>query len=211
MAKGRTYLFTVGYTEDGAGVTRSYYPLKKKYKLVVETQYPKFPDSYELVSPSAFWFPYQNITPTDLDYIPYTPGDEFGWVDNQAQRPSEIVVPAPNFRRQADIEETTRIVYGGHVYVSTSFFFYWSDTKFDQTKNPYRGDRVRKWRKLSDTSTNWVQYWYHPQLKKFFVLDTDDAVQLLPDPDDFDPTKWDSFIGAARKTDLSNFTLEQIR
>ncbi len=211
MAKGRTSLFTVAYTEGGAGTTRPFYPIKQKWKQVADTQDPKFPDSYSLVSSSLYWFPYQGISPVDNDYIPYTAGDEYGWTDNQLARPVEIVVPAPNFLRKADYPANSRIVYGGHVYEMTEYYFFWTDTSFDQTKNPYRNNRINKWRKISDNATLWVQYWYHPLLKRFYTLENTDPVQELPDPDTQLPPKWDEFIGDAAGLSLENFTFAQIR
>lgn len=209
MALGKTYLFTVGYTESGAGVTRANYPLKRLYKQSVDTQYPKFPDSFEQVSASLYWFPYQDFTPLDTDYIPYTVGDEYGWVDDERVRPKYVAAPNPNARRRSNYSTGTRIVFGGQVYEATRYYFYWSDSRFDSTKNPYTTDRVTKWRKVSDTADNWVQYWYHPLVRRFYVLEDDAIIRELPDTTL--TTKWDGFTGDAAELNLANFTAAQIR
>lgn len=209
MAKGKTYLFTVGYTESGVGVTRPNYPIKRLYKQTIDTQYPKFPDSFEQVSASLYWFPYQDFTPLDTDYIPYVVGDEYGWVDDQRVRPKYIAAPNPNSRKRSNYDTGTRIVFGGQVYEATRYYFYWSDTNFGTTKNPYTTDRVIKWRKVSDTSETWVQYWYHPLVRRFYVLENDEIIQDLPDTTL--TTKWDGFTGDALELNLANFTAAQIR
>jgi len=209
MAVGKTYLFTVGYTESDTGVTRPYYPLKRAYKQVVDTQFPKFPDSFEQVSASLYWFPYQDFTPLDSDYIPYTVGDEYGWADDERVRPRYIAAPNPNSRKRRNYDIGTRVVFSGEVYEATKYYFYWSDTGFDVTKNPYTTDRIVKWRKVSDTSDTWVQYWYHPLLRRFYVLADNAVIRDLPDTT-LD-TKWDGFTGDALELNLSNFTAAQIR
>ena len=209
MAKGKTYLFTVGYTESGVGVTRANYPLKRLYKQTVDTQYPKFPDSFEQVSASLYWFPYQDFTPLDTDYIPYTVGDEYGWVDDERVRPKYVAAPNPNSRKRVNYGLGTRIVFAGQVYEATKYYFYWSSTTFGASKNPYTTDRVIKWRKVSDTSDNWTQYWYHPLLRRFYVLEENADVRDLPDTT-LD-TKWDGFTGDAKELNLANFTAAQIR
>ena len=216
MAVGSVYLFTVGHTPSGQGITRPFYPIKKKYKLTADVITPKFPESFTEVTSStgasvAYWFPYQEELPVDSNYIIYTPGDEFGWTDDERTRRPQIVAPKPNSKRHPGFSAGNRIVFNGQVYEATKYSFYWSDTEFEQAKNPYKSDRLIKWRKISDTAVAWTQYWYHPFLKRFYVLNMNDKLQDLPDPEQQLDSKWDLFIGDSKDLTLSNFTLAEIR
>jgi len=211
MAKGNIYFFTTGWTVSDNGVTRPNYPIKKKYKQIVETKLPKFPDSFQLVDNTMYWFPYSGISPLDTDYIQYTTGDEYGWTDDALTRPREIVAPAPNFNKSSDYLPNDRIVYAGAVYEATPYTFNWSDYSSDQAKNPYRSNRIRKWKKIADTATDWTQYWYHPKAKRFYTLPDIKVIQDLPDPLEPDNTKWDAFLGDAKDLTLTNFTFAQIQ
>ncbi len=216
MAVGSVYLFTVGYTPSAQGVTRPFYPIKKKYKLTSDVITPKFPESFTEVTSStgasvAYWFPYSEELPVDSNYIIYTPGDEIGWTDDERTRRPQIVSPKPDSKRSPGYVVGNRIVFSGQVYEATRYSFYWSDTSFEQAKNPYKSDRLIKWRKISDEKLEWTQYWYHPFLKRFYVLDMTDALQDLPDPEQQLDQKWDLFTGDSKDLTLSNFTLAEIR
>lgn len=211
MAFGDVILITVGYTAGDSGSNRKLYPIKRKYKQIQATQTPVFPDSYALYSSQEYWFPYSGVTPSDSDYIPYIDAAEYGWNDDQNLRPPSLVFPNPNLRKYSDYDSGTRIVYANEIYVSTVYFFTWASTKFAQDKNPYTSNRIKKWKKLSDTSEVWTQYWYHPLLRRFYLLENIDEIQELPDFDEPDQTRWDSFIGDAAGLNLENFTFAQIQ
>jgi hypothetical protein len=214
MAFGDVILATVGYTAGDLASKRKFYPIKRKYKQKVNKQNPVFPSDYEaypLNSTQQYWFPYSSIAPTDFNHIPYTPGDEYAWNDNEELRPSELIIPNPNLRKYKDYEAGTRIVYANEVYVATVYYFTWASTSFSQNLNPYLSNRVRKWKKLSDTAEVWTQYWYHPFLRRFYLLADIDELQELPDFDEPDASIWDEFIGDAADLNIDNFTLARIR
>ncbi len=206
---GTIRLFTIGYTSSDAPSFFKNYPLKRKYIQVENTSTPVFPESYSLVSTQKYWFPFSAITPSDEDYITYTDGDEYTFDEQDFQRTPENSAN-PNKNKINDFAVGSRIVFNNEVYEAVNYKFNWSDTEFDYSKNPYLTDSIYKWKKLSDSSDSWVQYWYHPQLKRFFPLANNSTLQSLPDVGDFDASKWSSFIGDSKDLNLTNFTDSQI-
>ena len=211
MAVGNIVYITVGYTETDNASLRKGYPVKRKYKQTENTQSPKFPSSYTEVSDQLYWFPFTSLGASDENYIPYTVGDEYGWSDDQAKRAPEIPYSNPRTTKYDDFPVGQKIVYGGSIYVATRYTFDWGETKFDVSINPYKTGRIRKWRKFTDTSDEWTQYWYHPLLKRFYTLASTDELQELPDFDEPSQSRWDRFKGDAKDMNLNNFTFAQIR
>lgn len=211
MAVGNIIYVTVGYTETDNASQRKGYPIKRKYKQTENTQSPKFPSSYTEVSNQLYWFPFVSLGASDENYIPYTVGDEYGWSDDQAKRAPQIPYSNPRTTKFDDFPTGHKIVYGGSIYVATRYTFDWGETKFDISINPYKTARIRKWRRFTDTSDTWTQYWYHPLLKQFYVVASIDELQELPDFDEPTQSRWDRFKGDAKDMNLNNFTFAQIR
>jgi hypothetical protein len=211
MAYGDITLFTVGYTATDSGSKRKNYPIKRKYKQTDRGRVPSFPSSYELYGTDSYWFPYQEIEPSDDNHVVYTAGDEYAWDDTLERRPPALQFADPNIRKYEDYPAFHRVVYANEIYVSTNYYFNWSDTKFAQNNNPYPSNRVRKWKKLNDQRTVWVQYWYHPLLRRFYVLADIDTIQELPNFDEVDQTRWGAFKGDSTDLNIDSFTLAQIR
>ena len=213
MAVGNIIYVTVGYTQSDNASARKGYPIKRKYKQTENTQSPKFPSSYTEVLPATlYWFPFLTIKAPDENYIEYTAGDEYGWSDEQSKRAPEIPYSNPRTAKYDDFYSTGhKIVYGGSLYVATRYTFSWNDTKFGISENPYKRATIRKWRRFTDTSDTWTQYWYHPLLRKFYVLAEIDELQELPDFDEPSQSRWDRFIGDSEDMNLENFTFAQIR
>ena len=212
MAVGSIHYQTVGYTDSSNSSLRKNYPIKKRYKQTTNTQYPVFPADFVLVSDDTFWFPFQGVSVSDYDFIPYEVSDEFGWSDDQEVRAKEISYSNPKTAKYDSIPFGEKIVWGNTIYVATKFTFDWYELISDLSLNPYKSTRITKWRKFDDTdSVNWVQYWYHPLLRKFFVLEDTPTLQELPDFDEQSQSRWDEFIGDAKDMNLENFTFAQIK
>ena len=213
MAVGNIIYVTVGYTQSDNASVRKGYPIKRKYKQTENTQSPKFPSSYTEVLPATlYWFPFLTIGAPDENYIEYTAGDEYGWSDDQSRRAPEIPYTNPRTAKYDDFYSTGhKIVYAGSIYVATRYTFDWGETSFSVSENPYKRALIRKWRRFTDTSDTWTQYWYHPLLRKFYVLAEIDELQELPDFDEPSQSRWDRFIGDSEDMNLENFTFAQIR
>lgn len=211
MAYGDITLFTVGYTNTDAASVRKNYPIKRKYKQTESTQTPKFPSSYTQVSAQQYWMPFLSLSSSDNNYIPYTTGDEYGWSDDNATRARQIPYSNPKTVKYNDYPIDIKIVYANEIYVATRYTFEWTSTKFEYDKNPYKSTYVRKWRKYTDTSDTWTQYWYHPLLKRFIALEATDTLLELPDFDEPSQSRWDSFVGDAKEMNLNTFTFAQIQ
>jgi hypothetical protein len=213
MAVGNIIYVTVGYTQSDNASTRKGYPIKRKYKQTENTQSPKFPSSYTEVPPATlYWFPFLTIKAPDENYIEYEAGDEYGWSDVQSKRAPQIPYTNPRTAKYDDFYSTGhKIVYAGSLYVATRYTFSWNDTKFGISENPYKRATIRKWRRFTDTSDTWTQYWYHPLLRKFYLLAEIDELQELPDFDEPSQSRWDRFVGDSEDMNLENFTFAQIR
>jgi hypothetical protein len=211
MAVGNIVYITVGYTESDNASFRKGYPIKRKYKQTENTQSPKFPSSYTEVSDQLYWFPFTSLGASDENYIPYETADEYGWSDDQEKRAPEIPYTNPRTTKYDDFSTGHKIVYGGSIYVATRYTFDWGETKFDVSINPYKTARIRKWRRFTDTSNTWTQYWYHPLLRRFYTLAETDTLQELPDFDEPSQSRWSRFIGDSQDMNLENFTFAQIR
>jgi hypothetical protein len=211
MAYGDITLFTTGYTATDAGSKRKNYPIKKKYKQIDSSRVPTFPTSYQQYGTDSYWFPFQAVEQNDDNHIVYVAGDEYAWDDTLERRPPALQFADPNIRKYQDYPYLHRIVYANDVYVSTNYYFNWTDTEFNQNNNPYTSNRIRKWKKLTDVNAVWVQYWYHPLLRRFYVLADIDEIQELPNFDEVDQTRWGSFAGDALNLNIESFTLAQIR
>lgn len=219
MAQGDIILVTVAYTSSDPSSLRKHYPIKKRYRQITSSRAPEFPTDYAIypaISPEnpvskTYWFPYTSITPSDALYVEYTYGDEYAWNDIDWKRPALIAAPNKNLLKFYDFPVGERRIYSDAAYECTPYVFNWTDTNYPESKNPYKTNIIHKWRRLDDTSAAWVQFWFHPQLKRFFALENTDALQMLPDPDLFNSSVWASFTGDAQEINLENFTLAKIR
>lgn len=211
MAYGDIILSTIGYTSTDSSSTRKNYPIKKLYKQIDNSNSPSFPSSYQEYSSTTYWMPYLNIAISDQNYIEYTDGDEVGWSDNDDERAAEIPSSLPKTNKYDNYPVNHRIIYGNDIYQATSYYFEWLSTGFASNRNPYKQSRIRKWKRLSDTSEVWTQYWYHPLRKRFFVLEDKDILQELPNFDEPDQSRWDMFVGDAADMNLQNFSFAQIK
>lgn len=219
MAQGDIILVTVAYTASDNSSLRKHYPIKKRYRQTTPSRSPEFPTDYALyplltiAAPvsTLYWFPYTEVTPADALYIEYTYGDEYAWNNADAKRPALIAAPNKNLLKFYDFPVGERRIYSNAAYECTLYVFNWTDTNYPESKNPYRTNIIHKWRRLDDTATNWAQFWFHPQLKRFYSLANTDALQMLPDPDLFNSGAWSSFTGDALEINLTNFTLARIR
>jgi hypothetical protein len=210
MAAGDVIFFTIGYTSASAGSTKPNYPIKKKYKQTEQTIYPSFPSSYIAYEDQEYWFPYDSLEVSEENYIPYETGDEFGWNEDTRKHKPNLGKANPNLRKYSVLPAGTRIYYANNIYVSTDYYFNWSDTEFSNSQNPYSSNRVNKWRKFEDTSDNWVQYWYHPGKKRFYPFKDSAILLALSDDGEFETSKWDLFIGDTEDVNLTNLTISQI-
>lgn len=207
---GTVRFFTVGYTASDSPSLFKNYPIKRKYIQTENTSTPVFPESYTLISTQKYWFPFTAVTPSDEDYITYTDGDEYTFNEQDFKRTPENS-SNPNKNRINDFAVGARIVFNNEVYEAVNYKFNWSETEFNYSQNPYLTDSIYKWKKLSDSSETWTQFWYHPQLKRFFPIENTTALQNLPDVGDFDSSKWATFIGDSKDLNLTNFTDAQIK
>lgn len=211
MAYGDIVYATVGYTQSDAASVRKGYPIKQKYKQIEQTQNPRFPSSYQLASIKYYWLPFSAVSAADTNYIEYTEGDEYGWSDSDEKRAPEIPFSNPKTIKFEDYPVNYKIIFANEIYVATRYTFEWGATEFGISSNPYKSSKVRKWRKFTDTSDTWTQYWYHPLLKRFYTIQSLDELTELPDFDEPTQTRWDGFVGDARDMNLNNFTFAQIR
>ncbi len=210
MALGDVTLITVGYTSTAGNSTKKMYPIKRKYKQVERTDNPIFPSSYQLFDTTYYWFPYDELNVTEENYVVYESGDEIGWQESPRKHKPAVAKASPDLKKYDLIQSGTRIYYANNIYEATAYYFNWTDTKLGLRRNPYFSNRVNKWRRFDDLSNDWVQYWYHPFLKRFYPLEDSSIVLELPDSGDFDQEKWDLFIGDAQDMNLQNLTISQI-
>lgn len=222
MALGDIIFATIAHTASDPASGRKNYPIKRKYRQSQDTQRPSWPSSYTVLSTEKYWMPHLDVSVADFNYITYNDGDEYAWSASGGMSASGgnsasgivrgPIQPAPAVSRKFSLyPANTRIVWAGAIYEVTQYMFDWAFTEFDGANNPYKTARVQKWKKLSDTSENWTQYWYHPLLRRFYVLAETDQLQDLPDFGEADQSRWDRFIGDAKDLNLQNFDLAQIR
>jgi|694.fasta_scaffold14193_3 hypothetical protein len=211
MALNSISYITVGYTETDNASVRKGYPIKQLFKQTVNTNTPVFPASYTPVSTQKYWLPFLSGAQQDFNFIEYTVGDEYGWNDADNLRAPQIPYSNPKTTKYDDFVTGHKIVFANNIYVATQYTFEWGLTKFKSNTNPYKQSRIKKWRKFNDTDDDWSQYWYHPLLKLFFLLDSTDAIAELPNFDEASQSKWDNFVGDSTDMNLENFDLAQIR
>lgn len=211
MSYGEILYVTVGHTQTDSASQRKGYPIKRKYKQNENTQNPRFPADYTAVDELLYWLPFLNLGVSGVNYIEYTVGDEYGWSDDQAQRAPQIPFSNPRTTKYEDFPVEHKIVYANEIYVATRYTFDWGLSGFGIDKNPYKSSIIRKWRKFTDDTATWTQYWYHPLLKRFYVLEDIDEIIELPDFDEPTQTRWDAFVGDAKDMNLNNFTFARIR
>jgi hypothetical protein len=211
MAYGNLLYVTVGYTQSDNASLRKGYPIKQRYKQTSDVASPQFPEHYTLISNEMYWLPFLDVATNEANYIEYEAGDEYGWSDDQAKRAPQIPYSNPRTTKYDDYPINQKIVYANTIYVATRFTFDWGLSGLPLSENPYKSSTIRKWRKFTDTSDTWVQHWYHPLLKKFFVLANIDAITELPDFDEPTQSRWDRFIGDAKDMNLDNFSFAQIK
>lgn len=210
MAYGDVSLITVSYTSNASNSTRKLYPIKRKYKQIDRLNNPLFPSSYELYDAAYYWFPYDELNVADDDYIVYEAGDEINWQESARKHKPAIAKASPDLKKYDLIDVGTRIYYANNIYEATAYYFNWTDTNLGANKNPYKTNRVNKWRRFDDLSNDWIQYWYHPFFKRFYPLEDSSVVLEISDPGDFDQEKWDLFIGDTNGMNLQNMTTSQI-
>lgn len=211
MSYGTLLYVTVGHTQTDNASQRKGYPIKKKYKQNDGTQNPRFPADYTQVGSDSYWLPFLDLDANDSNYIVYTEGDEYGWSDDQAQRAPQIPFSNPRTTKYDEFPANHKIVFSNQIYVATRYTFDWGLSGFGLDKNPYKSSIIRKWKRLNDTTDTWTQYWYHPLLKRFYVLENIDEILELPDFDEPTQTRWNTFIGDAKDMNLNNFTFARIR
>jgi hypothetical protein len=211
MALNSISYITIGYTDTDNASVRKGYPIKKLFKQTENTNSPVYPASFTQVSAQKYWLPFLSSSQQDFNYVEYTDGDEYGWNDADNLRAPQIPYSNPKTTKYDDFPINHKIVFANTIYVATQYTFEWGLTKFKSNANPYKLSRIRKWRKFTATGDSWSQYWYHPLLKKFYLLDNTDAIAELPNFDETSQSKWDSFIGDSKDMNLENFNLAQIR
>lgn len=211
MALNSISYITIGYTDTDNASFRKGFPIKKLFKQTENTNTPVFPASYTEVSAQKYWLPFLGSSQQDFNYVNYTTSDEYGWSDDDNLRAPQIPYSNPKTTKFSDFPVNHKIVFGNTIYVATQYTFEWGLTKFKSNANPYKASAVRKWRKFTDTDSDWPQYWYHPLLKKFYLLDSTDEIAELPNFDEASQSKWKSFIGDSLDMNLENFDLAQIR
>lgn len=211
MALNSISYITIGYTETDNSSVRKGYPIKKLFKQTQNTNTPVYPASYTQVSAQKYWLPFLGSSQQDFNYVEYTVGDEYGWNDADNLRAPQIPYSNPKTTKYYDFVTGHKIVFANTIYVATQYTFEWGLTKFKSNANPYKQSQIRKWRKFTDTGDDWPQYWYHPLLKKFYLLDSTDAIAELPNFDESSQSRWDNFVGDSLDMNLENFDLAQIR
>lgn len=209
-SRGKVSLFTIGYTSSDLLSLKKSLPIKLQYIQVDDTSNPTFPDSYVTFSSQKYWFPFSNVTPSDDEYIKYTDGDEFLFNDSDYSRPENIVFANPDKTKYPNFAVGQRIIYANDVYECVDYVFNWADTGFDYEDNPYSVELINKWRKISDTSDDWIQYWYHPGRGIFFPLEDNELLQSLSSGNASIVSKWESFTGDSSNINLTSMTISQI-
>lgn len=214
MAYGDVVFFTISYTSASASAsvnsTKQFYPIKRKYKQTELTQYPSFPGSYEIYDAQEYWFPFDDLSPSEEDYIPYDSGDEFGWNGQQRIHTPDSPLANSDFKKFDLIEPGIRIIYANILYESTNYYFNWTDTSFSVTSNPYNTNVINKWRRFDDTEINWTQYWYHPAKKQFYPLEDSSTLLFLPEDKNIMQSKWSLFGGDTNDINVTSFTSAQV-
>lgn len=211
MALNSISYVTVGYTDTDNASLRKGYPIKQLFKQTEKTNNPVYPASYTPVSTQKYWLPFLSGSQQDFNYVEYTVGDEYGWSDDDNLRAPQIPFSNPKTTKFNEYPINHKIVFANNLYVATQYTFEWGLTKFKTNANPYKLSTLRKWRKFTDTDDDWPQYWYHPLLKTFYLLDSTDAIAELPNFDESSQSRWDDFIGDSLDMNLDNFDLAQIR
>ena len=211
MALNSISYITVGYTDTDNASLRKGYPIKQLFKQTENTNSPIFPASYTAVSTQKYWLPFLSSSQQDFNYVEYTVGDEYGWDDDDNLRAPQIPFSNPKTTKYNEYPINHKIVFASNLYVATQYTFEWGLTKFKTNANPYKLSTIRKWRKFTDTDDDWPQYWYHPLLKTFYLLDSTDAIAELPNFDESSQSRWDGFIGDSLDMNLDNFDFAQIR
>lgn len=211
MAYGDIKLFTVEHTSSSVGSLFPNYPIKQKFKQTIFTPSPTFPNSYTLHSSIYYWFPFDEITQSDENHIVYNDDDEFSFDNEKYKIAAKAAAPAINKQKASYIIPGTRVIFANDIYISLDINFKWSKTEFKEQDNPYTTDLIPIWRRLSDTSSSPVSFWYHPLLRRFYSLSDNLKSSILPTSEDFDESKWESFTGDATEINLSNFTVRQIQ
>jgi hypothetical protein len=212
MAYGDIKLFTVQWTSASVASLYKNYPVKKKFKQSIVTNTPEYPNSYTLYSNQKYWFPFQDISTWEANYIEYTDGDEFTFDIEKYARAAEAAKPQPNKQSVSAIATGTRVIFANDIYQSLDKIFKWQDTGFPESKNPYDSEKIPLWKRISDTSLTPVYFWYHPLLRRFFPIGQKYVDSTaIPIVKEFDNSKWDSFTGDATEINLENFTIRQIQ
>lgn len=211
MAYGDIKLFTIEWTSASVSSLYKNYPIKKKYKQTIVTNSPSWPDSYTLYSDTKYWFPFTDVAISDENHIEYNENDEFTFDISNYVRKSKAASPARNKQETSAIQPGTRVIFANDIYQSLTNQFKWADTGFSEESNPYTTESIPLWKRMSDASSTPIYFWYHPFLRRFFPIEQKPEISVLPFSDNFNESKWESFIGDATEINLENFTARQIQ
>lgn len=208
MALNDLYFFTVGYTSADEASLKKNYPIKQLYRQTQNTVTPLFPESYSLEFDTKFWFPFGSITVSDTDYIEYEDGDEFTFDQPDNVRYIPTSDPSVLTFKYQDYPGGTRLIYANQMFEATNYFFNWGDTGFGVDDNPYKTDRLRRW-KIYDAGDEWTPFWYHPRQQRFYPLPQAVNDSGLIESGRALTTRWDLFTGDNENIDLSSFSREK--
>lgn len=215
MPVGDVRLFTIGYTSSLPDSQYKRYPIKKKYKQVVEDliggQKLKYPtpespevSSFTLVSETKYWYPWHSTSVLrDIDYLVYADGDEF---DSQNRPKYE-----PGTKSYLFLPNNIKVGVGGSAdrpvletrlfdqtllappkqFVYANNVFVNSGLFFYWTAYDLGGEEKNPYNTnavyiwYESTDADKKKYWYHPFQKRFWPLKNDDILRALSEKDGF--------------------------
>lgn len=210
MSLGSIFYFTVGYTSSDSLSVKKNYPIKQKYVQIEQTTSPFFPDSYELVSETKYWFPFDDIDVSQDEYIEYEDGDEFDSGYISGKRKLEIAASTSTRTGHSSFPPGSRRVYANTIFEATGYFFNWGDTGLPYSENPYSSSVLNKWKKIDDLDEDWAEYWFHPYDGRFYALPQNKQISDMSEINDISTTKWDIFTGDTNGIDLTTLTTRKI-
>lgn len=210
MAVNDIYFFTIGYTSADVGSLKPNVPIKRKYRQIVNTTSPLFPESYEVFSTQKYWFPFEDVDVHDTDYVEYDDGDEFTFSDAPPVRASLYGFSSNKTTKIQNFTSGTKIIYANEIYEATDYYFNWSDTGFPEIDNPYATNSVRKWRLIEETTSDWIPFWFNPKDGRFYPLPNTPQLQAVSSANDFVSDRWQLFTGDSSGMNLSTFSSRKV-
>lgn len=205
--KGDIYFFTVERTSTMPASKYRGFPIKKKFKQIVDQPRggqslsiptPENPtnSNFLLVDSRRWWYPFSQNAPRDIDYLLYVDGAEFNdQTKYYRESGTKSYLFLPDLTKYGVTKETLAssgfdddlfappksLVYANNLFYSTDYTFSWDAADLGgASKNPYRTNSVRKWKAAVDLgNSDWTPYWYHPYLKRFYPLKNDDILKTL--------------------------------